>query len=67
MTVEKALRGIAAKVAGVDVDALLRLSDKMGHWARACDLHGRQVSPMDVLGYAHRIREALGVVADADA
>lgn len=61
MSAEKVLRGAAARLAGIDVDALLRLSDEMGHWARACDFYGRQVSPMDVLGYARRIREALGV------
>lgn len=61
MSVEMMLRGAAAKLAGIDIDALLRLSDEMGHWARACNLHGRQVSPMDVLRYARRMREALGV------
>lgn len=63
MTVEKALRGMAAKMAGIDVDALLRLSSEMEHWACACDLHGRRVSPTDVLRYAARIREALGVAS----
>lgn len=63
MTIEKALRGMAAKLAGIDVDALLRLSSEMEHWACACDLHGRRVSPTDVLRYARRVREACGVVA----
>lgn len=61
MTLEKVLRGMAAKMAGVDVDALLKLSSEMEHWACACDLHGRGVSPTDVLGYARRVRGALGV------
>lgn len=62
MTTEKMLRGMAAKLAGVDVDALLRLSNEMGHWARACDMNGRRVSPTDVCTYARRIREACGVM-----
>lgn len=63
MTIEKMLRGMAAKMAGIDVDALLRLSDEMERWAGACDSDGRLVSPVDVIRYARRIREALGVVA----
>ena len=66
MTVEKVLRGMAAKMSGIDVDALLRLSDEMGRWARACDLHGRQVSPADVRRYARRVREACGEVPDGE-
>lgn len=63
MSVEKMLRGMAAKLTGIDIDALLRLSSEMEHWACACDRDGRRVSPTDVLRYARRIREALGVVA----
>lgn len=61
MSVEMMLRGAAAKLTGIDIDALLSLADEMGAWARTCDLYGRRVSPMDVLRYARRIREALGV------
>lgn len=60
MSVEKALRGAAARVAGIDIDALLKLADEMGAWARTCDFYGRRVSPTDVLRYAARIREACG-------
>lgn len=61
MRAERLLHGAVAKLTGVDRDALLSLASEMEHWARACDLYGRRVSPMDVLGYARRIREALGV------
>lgn len=61
MSVQKVLRGAAAKLAGIDVESLLRLSSEMEHWARTCDLYGRLVSPTDVLRYAARIREALEV------
>lgn len=60
MSIEKVLRGAAAKLTGIDIDALLSLADEMGAWARTCDLYGRRVSPTDVLRYAARIREACG-------
>ena len=63
MSVEKVLRGMAAKLAGVDVDALLRISSEMELWACVCDSDGRRVSPVDVIRYARRIREALGVAS----
>lgn len=63
MTVEKMLRGMAAKMAGVDVDALLRLSSEMELWAGVCDSDGRLVSPTDVIRYARRVREALEVAS----
>lgn len=52
----------AAKLTGVDRGALLSITNEMEQWARTCDLCGRRVSPMDVLRYARRIREALGGV-----
>ncbi len=63
MTVEKVLRGMAAKLAGIDVDALLRLSSEMEYWVGVCDRDGRRVSPTDVIRYARRIREALVVAS----
>lgn len=63
MTVEKVLSGMAAKMAGIDVDALLRLSDEMELWAGVCDSDGRRVSPTDVIRYARRVREALEVAS----
>lgn len=63
MTIEKVLHGMAARLTGIDIDALLRLSSEMEHWACACDRDGRRVSPTDVLGYAWRVRGALGVAS----
>lgn len=54
---------MAAKMAGIDVDALLRLSSEMELWAGVCDSDGRRVSPVDVLRYARRVREALEVAS----
>ena len=64
MTVETMLRGMAAKMAGIDVDALRRLSGEMEYWVSVCDSDGRRVSPVDVIRYALRIREACGVVGE---
>lgn len=60
MSVEKVLRGAAAKLAGIDLDALLSLADEMDAWARTCDFCGRRISPTDAHRYARRIREACG-------
>ena len=51
----------AVELTGIDRDALLALADEMKEKVLVYDRLGLRVPTRDVMGYARRIREALGV------
>lgn len=58
---EEGRYSVARTVRPVDRDALLALAEEMDKWALTCDHYDWEVSPMRVVSYARRIREALEV------
>ena len=51
-----------AEYTGIDRDALLALADEMDRSAHESEAYFAGVYPVDILEYAHRIREACGEV-----
>lgn len=58
---EELVHDAAVELTGIDRDALLELADEMKEKVLVYDRLGLRVSTRDVMGYADRIREALGV------
>ena len=58
---EQLVHDAAVELTGIDRDALLALADEMKEKVLVYDRLGLMVSTRDVMGYADRIREALGV------
>ena len=61
------LKSKSVEIHPVDRDALLALADKMSRYASLRKSHGMGVDAMAVMAWVRRIREALGVTADANA
>ena len=58
---EQLVHDAAVELTGIDRDALLALADEMKEKVLVYDRLGLRVPTRDVMGYADRIREALGV------
>ena len=57
---EQLVHDAAVELTGIDRDALLALADEMKEKVLVYDRLGLRVPTRDVMGYADRIREALG-------
>ena len=61
------LKSKSVEIHPVDRDALLALADELSRYASLRKSHGMDVDAMAVMAWVRRIREALGVTADANA